>query len=640
MLRKRRNPTIEPHHNNRISNDDTKPPHIIPSLSINPYPVQSTPSISSSDHSSLKESKEKVIKKPLKKWATVIPHLGRRDDGSKHKRSHSNSSSLSISTKEKQSKDSNYPYDQAGLETPRTSPTSPEPKDIENPCKNCQFKPECIKNNVPINKPTCKNAGFRKIWPHMALKRHLSQNPTTEQLAAYDKLDPPKPPPKLKIYSMYWENDSEKPPSPAYIQEPENIRNFAKSQLDGRSDSSRRISTGSSTTATSSASTTNSFRRRFSCPAEYFVDHKEDDSNRSLNLSDLKERSTPNYLMVSVPLSERGSDCRLMYKVPVPDPLKPQSRESSFSIVSTSSSSSNRSSTGTIYNFQPEDKKSTKTIPDLINPDTKEPILRFQLMKPRAAHLKRKTSVKRETKALYVWRTSVENMIQKEPRPPKSIVEWSPEKQQKHALTRRFILQEFYTTEVTFWNQLYFSKVMFYDPICEHLDRGSPFIKPKSVEPFANLFDMMQLSANIIERFRYKQSDQSKNIKLNSVGSVESYRCQTNICIGKHLVDLSEGMVAFLRHALDYKSNRKLLESCQTNKIYKQYREKLYIRKETRSFTLSDYLIIPIQRVARYGLLLADLAKHTSPNHPDYEYIFLAHKIVTGLATAMNYAQK
>ncbi|KAI8875733.1 hypothetical protein K501DRAFT_338527 [Backusella circina FSU 941] len=57
--------------------------------------------------------------------------------------------------------------------------------------------------------------------------------------------------------------------------------------------------------------------------------------------------------------------------------------------------------------------------------------------------------------------------------------------------------------------------------------------------------------------------------------------------------------------------------------------DKLYARKETSQFTLEDYLIIPIQRVARYGLLLAD-----------YDALAKAYKVITSLAVAMDSAQE
>lgn len=106
----------------------------------------------------------------------------------------------------------------------------------------------------------------------------------------------------------------------------------------------------------------------------------------------------------------------------------------------------------------------------------------------------------------------------------------------------------------------------------------------------------------------------------------------------------------------------------RNNKGYERYKEKLRERKETRQFTIEDYMIIPIQRVVRYNLLLTgkltwkqmypekrrifncaayffflfflDLLKHTPPSDPDYDNICVAQKIVAGLASAMNYAQK
>jgi hypothetical protein len=94
----------------------------------------------------------------------------------------------------------------------------------------------------------------------------------------------------------------------------------------------------------------------------------------------------------------------------------------------------------------------------------------------------------------------------------------------------------------------------------------------------------------------------------------------------------------------------------------------------------ADFLIMPIQRITRYGLLLkgiviiqglqgilqkdcqhcvlsfvcffllmrgvwprfalADLRKHTPVSNPDYNDLDSAIKMITGLAIAMNHAQK
>jgi hypothetical protein len=39
---------------------------------------------------------------------------------------------------------------------------------------------------------------------------------------------------------------------------------------------------------------------------------------------------------------------------------------------------------------------------------------------------------------------------------------------------------------------------------------------------------------------------------------------------------------------------------------------------------LESYLILPVQRIPRYQMLLSDLVKHTSPEHPDYHNLLTA----------------
>jgi hypothetical protein len=113
------------------------------------------------------------------------------------------------------------------------------------------------------------------------------------------------------------------------------------------------------------------------------------------------------------------------------------------------------------------------------------------------------------------------------------------------------------------------------------------------------------------------------------------------LMLGKELCAMASQFVVFLRCALDYRHNRKRLDHrAQHNKGFAVYQEKLALRRETNQFYVHDFLIIPIQRITRYGLLLADLQKHTERHHPDYHWLGRARMILTALAVAMNKAQQ
>ncbi|OAD03292.1 hypothetical protein MUCCIDRAFT_81292 [Mucor lusitanicus CBS 277.49] len=268
-------------------------------------------------------------------------------------------------------------------------------------------------------------------------------------------------------------------------------------------------------------------------------------------------------------------------------------------------------------------------------PDTNELVLNFRNIQPRTVKLKRRCNLKSEQKALHEWQTQLLTRLKHSFSVQHRDNAISPAKKARYFLTRRFILQEFYTTEITFWNQLNFSKVMFCDPLKLALERGSISARPTDMDWFANLHDLMAFSSTLIRRLRQFQVD-----KIPCKEHLNDPNCQTDqVNIGLVLREMTESMVTFLRCALDYKSNKKLMDQRKTNKAYALYKEKLALRKETRQFTLGDYLIIPIQRVTRFGLLLADLEKHTEPTHPDYRNIKISLCIIQSLASAMNAVQ-
>ena len=51
---------------------------------------------------------------------------------------------------------------------------------------------------------------------------------------------------------------------------------------------------------------------------------------------------------------------------------------------------------------------------------------------------------------------------------------------------------------------------------------------------------------------------------------------------------------------------------------------------------IPDFLIMPIQRIARYVLLLQDLRKHTPASHPDHALLSRAVDSMRALANAVN----
>lgn len=131
--------------------------------------------------------------------------------------------------------------------------------------------------------------------------------------------------------------------------------------------------------------------------------------------------------------------------------------------------------------------------------------------------------------------------------------------------------------------------------------------KPEDADIFANLFDLMQFSAKLINLLRRFQINYVNNVvplpSANDEEACTHIDCNS-LFIGQKFIDMSEDLVVFLRCAIDYRDNRKHLDATEHRAGFTRYRELLSSKKETSQFTMKDYLIIPIQRVARYVLLM------------------------------------
>ncbi|KAI8581399.1 hypothetical protein K450DRAFT_232880 [Umbelopsis ramanniana AG] len=244
---------------------------------------------------------------------------------------------------------------------------------------------------------------------------------------------------------------------------------------------------------------------------------------------------------------------------------------------------------------------------------------------------KREAAVlKRETKAISIWRTSTLALLEAGPDEPTfAELNKSPEKVEKDALMRRFIIYEIYTTEKSYLKNLKIVKTKFMDPMLESAKLGSPLVRSQDLPIlFAHLADAIKISTQIIDQFeKYKEES-----------GILWRKCPLRV--GHIFKDLNDDMGCYVKYALDYHSFEKVLKRAVRNVEYQKFNQDSINNLETNRMGLADYLIMPIQRVTRYGLLLKDLKKHTSVANPDYEDLDGAIKMITGLAIAMNHAQK
>ncbi|KAI9099887.1 Dbl homology domain-containing protein [Phlyctochytrium arcticum] len=122
--------------------------------------------------------------------------------------------------------------------------------------------------------------------------------------------------------------------------------------------------------------------------------------------------------------------------------------------------------------------------------------------------------------------------------------------------------------------------------------------------------------------------------KLVAVGSWVS----NQTCIGTLFIRYKDDLVKLYTRFIDsYAMSQKLMKREEKeNTEYQAFMKDAVKLKETGRQQLKDFLILPVQRTARYHLLLKDLKKRTDEDHPDQKDLQSAWEAMSALAASVN----
>eukprot|EP00026_Physarum_polycephalum_P003301 Phypoly_transcript_03311.p1 GENE.Phypoly_transcript_03311~~Phypoly_transcript_03311.p1 ORF type:complete len:722 (+),score=144.11 Phypoly_transcript_03311:157-2322(+) len=107
--------------------------------------------------------------------------------------------------------------------------------------------------------------------------------------------------------------------------------------------------------------------------------------------------------------------------------------------------------------------------------------------------------------------------------------------------------------------------------------------------------------------------------------------------LGDIFLLISNFLKIYTQYCSNYSEAMRILSECKKQSKFKKFLDEL--KKKCHDIEhrgIEDYLIRPVQRIPRYYLLLQDLVKHTSKDHPDYANLASAAQKVQAVAEYMN----
>eukprot|EP01088_Endostelium_zonatum_P019435 TRINITY_DN6708_c0_g1_i1.p1 TRINITY_DN6708_c0_g1~~TRINITY_DN6708_c0_g1_i1.p1 ORF type:complete len:703 (-),score=192.48 TRINITY_DN6708_c0_g1_i1:79-2187(-) len=160
-------------------------------------------------------------------------------------------------------------------------------------------------------------------------------------------------------------------------------------------------------------------------------------------------------------------------------------------------------------------------------------------------------------------------------------------------------------------------------PDPKQLDAKSPESKLLTHDQIRGIFSDIE----IIHRLNSELLDKIKS-------RVEAWSKMSRL--GDIFVSLSDFLKVYTTFVQNFSNSMSIFDAVKKKKAVATYFNNCKNHPRSQSLDLPSLLIMPVQRIPRYNMLLADLLKHTWTRHPDYEDLNKASGKIANIATLMN----
>ena len=211
----------------------------------------------------------------------------------------------------------------------------------------------------------------------------------------------------------------------------------------------------------------------------------------------------------------------------------------------------------------------------------------------------------------------------------------SDAKAQKSARTRTQLAQELFLTERTYVKGLEMLIAEYMRPL-----QASANGDGKLGVSAAQCRDIFSVVDNLLLVHQMQMLEKLEQKLGGSSGAADL----SVITIGDVFSDATLQMLKMhTSYANNYQKALDTLETCSKSKSFRKFCQAKMIEAAERGQNLQpleSYLITPIQRIMRYGMLLKELCKHTPGAHPDKELLDVALEAVQELAHHVNESKR
>lgn len=200
----------------------------------------------------------------------------------------------------------------------------------------------------------------------------------------------------------------------------------------------------------------------------------------------------------------------------------------------------------------------------------------------------------------------------------------SPDKE-KMRKKRRRVAQELLETEELYVQNLDLLRKTFYEPLYENSRASGRVITTDDVRTiFGSLNIILPVNKLLLTELRNRLQVSDTQYLL----------------IGDAFEKLAYCLKSYTAYCNDYENTRQILSKLKKNASFATFFQKLSGNAELNGKTILDLMILPVQRIPRYRMLLAEMYKNTWDGHPDFKSLGEACAKVNETAQSIEDAQE
>eukprot|EP00029_Vermamoeba_vermiformis_P001685 TRINITY_DN118_c1_g1_i2.p1 TRINITY_DN118_c1_g1~~TRINITY_DN118_c1_g1_i2.p1 ORF type:complete len:446 (-),score=91.32 TRINITY_DN118_c1_g1_i2:217-1554(-) len=200
----------------------------------------------------------------------------------------------------------------------------------------------------------------------------------------------------------------------------------------------------------------------------------------------------------------------------------------------------------------------------------------------------------------------------------------SKEEQAKLNRKREAIAREILTTEQTYVKLLKVLCWSWRQPLVEATNSGKSIVKYEEVKTIFSIApDILTIHQKILEGIEGRLANWTEEQKIADI-----------------FLDNADTLKYYTEYVNNYNEALTCLARIQHKTKVQKYLKEKHKFPESENYSLSDFLILPIQRIPRYQLLLQELLKSTRKKHPDFKHLSAALTAVMQVASYINEQKK